>query len=174
MGYSYAYEFEEALELGILPMLLSAVPSMALSIATYVLTALALYTVANRRGLNNPWLAWIPVADMWLLGSISDQYRYVVKNENRSKRKILLILSLISVVGYIVIMTLGVAAVVSVASGAMQGISEEALLGKAMGPVIGLLGVCVPLMGVSIAQMIIRYMPRCSGSYPLIQRQAAG
>lgn len=158
MGYSYAYEFEEALELGILPMLLSAVPSMALSIATYVLTALALYTVANRRGLNNPWLAWIPVADMWLLGSISDQYRYVVKNENRSKRKILLILSLISVVGYIVIMTLGVAAVVSVASGAMQGISEEALLGKAMGPVVGLLGVCVPLMGVSIAQMIIRYM----------------
>ena len=42
MGYSYAYEFEEAQELVILPMLLSAVPSMALSIATYVLTALAL------------------------------------------------------------------------------------------------------------------------------------
>ena len=34
---------------------------MLLSIAGYVLTALALYTIARRRGLRNPWLAWIPV-----------------------------------------------------------------------------------------------------------------
>ena len=63
---------------------------MLLSIAGYVLTALALYTIARRRGLKNPWLAWIPVADCWLLGSLSDQYRYVVKGEHKSKRKILL------------------------------------------------------------------------------------
>ena len=35
----------------------------------------AFYTVAVRRGLKNAWLAWIPVADAWLVGSISDQYR---------------------------------------------------------------------------------------------------
>ena len=63
---------------------------MLLSIAGYALTALALYAIAKRRGLKNPWLAWIPVADCWLLGSLSDQYRYVVKGEHRSKRKILL------------------------------------------------------------------------------------
>ena len=81
MGYSYAYEFEEVLQLGILPVLFSFLPSMALGIATYVLTALAFYTVAVRRGLKNAWLAWIPVADAWLVGSISDQYRYVAKGE---------------------------------------------------------------------------------------------
>ena len=61
-----------------------------LAIASYVLTALALYTIARRRGLRNPWLAWIPVANSWLLGSLSDQYRYVVKGEHKSKRIILL------------------------------------------------------------------------------------
>ena len=44
-----------------------------LAVASYVLTALALYTVARRRGLKNPWLAWIPVASAWIVGSLSDQ-----------------------------------------------------------------------------------------------------
>ena len=106
MGYSYAYEIEEMIELGLLPVLFSALPSMALVIATYVLTALSYYTVACRRGLKNPWLAWIPVANLWLLGSISDQYRYVVKGEYKSKRKILLGLGIASMVCAMVIMGL--------------------------------------------------------------------
>ena len=46
-----------------------------LSIAAYVLQALGLYTIAKRRGISNPWLAWVPVAWVWVLGSISDQFR---------------------------------------------------------------------------------------------------
>ena len=41
----------------------------------YVLQSLGLYTIAERRGIRNPWLAWVPVANMWVLGSISDQYQ---------------------------------------------------------------------------------------------------
>lgn len=33
---------------------------MLLAVASYVLTALALYTVARRRGLKNPWLPGFP------------------------------------------------------------------------------------------------------------------
>ena len=64
--------------------------SFLLSVGTYVLTALGLYTIAQRRGINKPWLAWIPVVNVWTLGCISDQYRYVVKGEKKSKRKVLI------------------------------------------------------------------------------------
>ena len=37
---------------------------MVLSVACYVLEALSLYTIAQRRGIRKPWLAWIPVVNM--------------------------------------------------------------------------------------------------------------
>lgn len=45
-----------------------------ISIASYVLYALGLYTIARRRGIRNAWLAWVPVASVWILGSIADDY----------------------------------------------------------------------------------------------------
>ena len=158
MGYSYAYEIEEMIELGLLPVLFSSVPSMAFGIAVYVLTALAFYTVADRRGLKNPWLAWIPVANLWLLGSISDQYRYVVKGEFKSKRKILLGLGIASMVVGMVIFGLITSLAVAGISGAMGGISEEQMVSQLMGRAIGMVGLFVPMMGIAIAQMVIRYM----------------
>ena len=65
------------------------------AIASYVFCALALYTIAQRREIKKAWLAWVPVLNVWILGSISDQYRYVVKGEIRSKRKVLLTVSIL-------------------------------------------------------------------------------
>ena len=158
MGYSYAYELERFVDIGLLPMLISRVPSFLLNVAAYVLTALALYTVANRRGLNNPWLAWIPVANTWLVGSISAQYRYVVKGENRSKRKILLTLRILATACGIAMFCLGIVVAVNVISGAIRQISEDQLFGQIMGPIIGFLGVCVPMAGITIAYIVIRFM----------------
>jgi len=61
-----------------------------LGVLVYVLQALALYTIAQRRGIKKPWLAWIPVVNVWILGSVSDQYQYVVKRQVKNKRKVLL------------------------------------------------------------------------------------
>ena len=61
------------------------------SIAIYVFTALSLYTVAKRRGIAAPWLAWVPVARLWVLGSLSDQYRYLTQGQIRHKRISLLV-----------------------------------------------------------------------------------
>ena len=61
------------------------------SIAIYVFTALALYTIAKRRGIAAPWLAWVPVARLWVLGSLSDQYRYLTQGQIRHKRIMLLV-----------------------------------------------------------------------------------
>lgn len=61
------------------------------SIAIYVFTALALYTIAKRRGIACAWLAWVPVARLWVLGSLSDQYRYLTQGQLKHKRITLLV-----------------------------------------------------------------------------------
>lgn len=48
--------------------------------------AVSLHMIAKRRELKHRWIAWIPVLNMWLLGSIADQYRYVVRGEVSCKR----------------------------------------------------------------------------------------
>jgi hypothetical protein len=80
------YMFENALENSAS---VSGISSL-ISVAAYVFSALAIYTIAQRRDIKNPWLAWIPMVNVWILGSISDQYRYVAKGEVKNKRKILL------------------------------------------------------------------------------------
>lgn len=76
--------------------------TLAYSITTYVLYSLGLYTVAQRRRISKPWLAWIPVGNLWLLGSISDQYQHLAKGKITGRRKILLGLCIASVVMYFV------------------------------------------------------------------------
>ena len=66
------------------------------SIAVYVFTALSLYTIARCRGISAPWLAWVPVANLWVLGSISDQYRYLTQGQMKHKRVTLLIWECVS------------------------------------------------------------------------------
>ncbi len=40
-------------------------------IAAYVYFALALQTIAKKTGTENPWLAWIPFANMYLMTQIA-------------------------------------------------------------------------------------------------------
>ena len=68
--------------------------ALLVGLVFYVLQSVALYSIAKRRGINNAWLAWIPVGTNWIMGSISDQYQYVVNGKIKNKRKIMLILSL--------------------------------------------------------------------------------
>ena len=72
--------------------------SQAFSTALYVLESVGVYSIAKRRQIRKPWLAWFPVANLWLQGSISDQYQYVVKGKVRSRRKIMLILGIALVI----------------------------------------------------------------------------
>lgn len=64
--------------------------SGGIGILVYILQALALYSIAKRRNIKKPWMAWIPVVNVWILGAVSDQYQYVVKGQVKNKRKVLL------------------------------------------------------------------------------------
>ena len=59
---------------------------VAFGVVSYVLQSWGMHTIAKRRGIRNPWLAWLPVGNMWILGSISDQYQYVAKGRVRNRR----------------------------------------------------------------------------------------
>lgn len=131
---------------------------MLLSLATYVLTALALYTIARRRGLKSPWLAWIPVADCWLLGSLSDQYRYVVKGEHRSKRKILLFFRILTAVMWISLIGLLVNLCFHAVGSVFWGTMSDERIFQILHQALNLLVVCLPLIGISIAYAVFRYM----------------
>ena len=135
----------------------STLPTL-ISLAVYVFTALGLYTLAQRRGLRNPWLAWIPVANVWILGSLSDQYRYVVRGQVRSKRKVLLTLNIISAVMGLVMTVVIVAAVVRWVFSFQTGASETEIVNALMGSIMGVLALCVPWAGVAIASAVLSYM----------------
>lgn len=154
MSYSYDY-----LENGmwLLMRTLFSMPTL-MGIAAYVLTALALYTVAKRRGLKNPWLAWIPVADSYLLGSLSDQYRYVVNGENKSKRKILLVLRILIAVMSTALFAVLIAMCIQAFGGIMRGIGEDELVDQILGLALSLFGLSLPLIGIAIAYTVFRYM----------------
>lgn len=73
--------------------LVGSVISLGISIGSYVLQSLGLYELARRREIKYPWLAWLPVGNQWILGSLSDQYSYVAQGRIRNRRKVLIWLS---------------------------------------------------------------------------------
>ncbi len=40
----------------------------------FVMQAIALQTIAKRRGIAHPWLAWVPYGVNWILGAIASEY----------------------------------------------------------------------------------------------------
>lgn len=151
---NFAYSYDGGMAFGLLTALLSGFPGFMLGIGAYVLTSLALYTVAQRRGIRKPWLAWVPVLNCWILGSLSDQYRYVVLEQNKSKRKVLLVLNLVKAVLILVVTVL--AAVT--ASGIIFSTNDAQMMRAINAPLMAILGIALPLTGVSVAYAVIRYM----------------
>lgn len=98
------------------------------AVVAYILTGKSLSAIARRRGIEKPWLAWVPVGCDWLLGCISDQYRYVTFGEESNRRGKLLKTNIVLLV---------IAAVVLIFSGVMCvmaafGVSDDAVLVMAL------------------------------------------
>ena len=75
--------------------------AMGLILANYIMTSLALYKIADRRNIPNPWMAWLPFTSDWLIGNIVDDY----DGRNGMKRKwrvVLLALALVAVGGFVI------------------------------------------------------------------------
>ena len=154
MNTEYMYMIEDMID----SMASASGVSSLVALLGYVFASLAIYTIAQRRGIKKAWLAWIPVVNVWILGSISDQFRYVTKGEVKNKRKVMLILSIIN-------WLLGVAAVVrifvaigSVISASIQGISDQEALQMIMKGVTSGVLIALPALAISIAILVFDIM----------------
>lgn len=135
--------------------------SSLISIATYVLMAIGLYTIAKRRGIRNPWLAWIPFGSTWLLGCVSDQYRYVTRGQEKSKRKVMLGLEIATMaVGVVSIVLMFVALISMFSRMDMEPVygSDAAYMAEVLGPMMIALVLCFVMLGLAIALMVLQYM----------------
>ena len=127
-------------------------------IALYVLRALSLYTISKRRGINHPWMSWVPVLDLWVIGCISDQYQYVVKGRDKNKRKWLLGLSIVMAVIYVVMFVLFGMVIFNTTRGILTGMDGNWTLTDLVGPAMGMLACLLPLLCVAVAVAVIRYV----------------
>lgn len=159
--YLNSFMLEEIGEV-VLPIIATAVtsvlPSGLLGIASYILSSMALYTLATRRGIEKAWLSWVPVVNVWIVGSLSDQYRYVVKGQYKSKRKTLLILNLINVVIGLILLILAAFAAVEMIQGAVYGLGQKEVMKSFLGSALGASGLAVAMSGIAIASAVIYYI----------------
>ena len=154
--YAYAMDDEFGAALGIIYLVYHLI-TIGFGIAAYVLSSLGLYTIAKRRGITNPWLAWIPVASSWIVGSISDQYRYVTKGQIRNKRKTLLILACVVMVMIVVLMIIAGVGIVDMMPAMMDG-GEGMMMAETVSMMLWILVAVLGIAGVSIAYTVIYYM----------------
>ncbi|MED2737870.1 hypothetical protein [Bacillus toyonensis] len=59
---------------------------LVFSLLAYVLTSVGLMNLAKNAGINNPWLAWIPIANLWIWGELVSE-----KLNGKGGKKVLLI-----------------------------------------------------------------------------------
>lgn len=133
---------------------------LAVAVASYVLQALSCYTIARRREIKKAWLAWIPIVNMWILGSVSDQFQYVSRERVKGKRKSLLVLNIMRWV--VLIMFLfscftTIFQLVSLGSIADNMIPEEVWVEMA-NSLVSMLGLALAMVCIFIALAVIRYM----------------
>lgn len=126
--------------------------TLGISVAVYVLQSWSFYTIAKRRGIKKPWLAWIPVGDMWIKGCISDQYQYVVKGQVKNKRKWLLGLNLAMWGAYVLFFVAFGTLVVDLIA---DTYGTEYF---GVGGLLGMIVAFVAMMGFCIAIIVLQYM----------------
>ncbi len=129
-------------------------------IALYILQSLGLYTIAARRELKCPWLAWLPIGNMWILGTIADQYQYVVKGRARNYRKVILGLSIAMVALTLVLLASWVTMLANIFVNMLelQNMSPQQVQEMVMEPFLQMIGTAVLAELLSLVLCVFRYI----------------
>lgn len=161
MGYSVETTGVAGAALGIIAIVLVMyLLTFGLSIIMYILQALGIYTIAQRRGLKHPWMAWLPVTNMWILGSISDQYRYVALGQVRNRRKVLLGIQIALMTIVLVLLGAYVAAIVKLALQIpdVMYVVPQQVVESVLAPMLWVLGVLAALWVLAIVGAVLQYV----------------
>lgn len=63
--------------------LMESIFSLLMSLAFYILQGVALYRMAKKLEIDSPWLAFVPIANVWMLGKIADANEATPKHAKR-------------------------------------------------------------------------------------------
>lgn len=130
--------------------------AMALCVVSYVMRSLGLYTIAKRRGIHKPWTAWVPIADYWLIGSISDHYHWATKGEYRKKRVVILTLALIMMALFVLAFVLFAASFAQIIIAETNGVEPN--VPAVLIPMLTFMGMYFPLLGLAVAVAVFQYI----------------
>lgn len=134
--------------------------SLITGIFVYVFMAISMYSIAKRRGIHHPWLAWIPFGSSWLLGCISDQYRFVAKGQEKSKRKVMLGFDIaVASTGLVAIVLTGVALVNFFLMYGNEMVEDySTYTTEVLTPLMIAVVLCLVMAGLAIALSVLTYM----------------
>ena len=161
MGYSVETTGVAGTALGIIAIVLvTYLLTFGLAIVMYILQSLGIYTIAQRRGIKHHWMSWLPVTNLWILGSISDQYRYVALGQVRNRRKVLLglciamlALGLVIFGGYVVMLVRLILQIPDIMRMAPQQIN-----GSALAPMLWVLGIFLVVWVLAVINTVFLYV----------------
>lgn len=162
-GYGYnSYESDPELLLEFYAQVLPVVLVIAgvIALAVYICQSIALMNIARRRGLNSPWIAWIPFCGGYALGRISDDIN-LKKGKKSSHRKVLLGMELATVILSAIVLLSVISVMQDLFTQALAGtldyMTEEEVL-RLMTPMLASLVLLLPLMVVAVIYAIFLYI----------------
>lgn len=128
---------------------------LAYSVLVYVLQSVGMHSIAKRRGIHHAWLSWLPLGNVWILGSISDQYQYVAKGKIRSRRKVLLGLNIAT---YALMIPFYMIYFLFLFDAVIAGGAEYLTISEVMGPALAVLAIALVMMVVAIVATVFQYI----------------
>ncbi len=126
-------------------------------IANYIMNAIGFQTIAKRRGVKYPWMAWIPYANYWLIGSIADEYD---QRKGLKKRwgKILVGLLIGYGVGFTLYFIAIIVMIIRTALQAVQGFYEPEFTTAMIGSFLFIYVVLIIFMILALILSIVYYI----------------
>ncbi|MCK5129416.1 MAG: hypothetical protein KAQ68_06175 [Clostridiales bacterium] len=107
----------------------------AISLVIYILHSIGLYRLAKNKGMDNAWLAWIPIGNYYILGAVSKQSAYM-------KNKVPKVEVILPIVGAVYVALSFVPAILNTIN-SFSGYSYNNLLGMGISTLlITFLGLC--------------------------------
>lgn len=128
------------------------------SVAVYILVAYSLFAIAKRRDIPNPWMAFVPVVQLWLLGSISDDYQMKAHGVEKKRRKILLGLQIAQAALAVVLIIMIVVAILAILSAGYTNYDDIGDWIGVIGSFGGIIAVLLTFAALAVAAAVFRYI----------------
>lgn len=137
---------------------IAAILSMVFNLVMYIFQSVAYCSVANRRGINHGWLAWLPLGREWITGCIADQYKYTTTRKATKFRVAMLVLSICAIVLNGIFSGVSVANMASYMESLTEAIMEDSFekfmsLSVATGTISGIMSFLTSCLSIAIYVM---------------------